>query len=81
MLEVPLELPVPDDPLLEVPLLDVPLLDVPLLDVPVLVVLLLPDDPLLGGVKGIVPPPHPTRKITANIKALVLSMNCPLMRG
>jgi hypothetical protein len=28
-----------------------------------------------------IPPPHPTRKTSANIDVLVLSMNCPFSAG
>lgn len=88
VLEEPLpELPeevVPDEPLLEVPpevLEEVvpadPLLEAPL---PELLEEPLPDDPECGGEYGIVPPPHPTRKRSANAKTLILSMNILLNR-
>jgi hypothetical protein len=95
----PLEVPVPDDPLLEVPLPEVPLLEVPVPDDPLLDVPP-PEDPLLevplpevpvpevppleplwAGTKGMVPPPHPTREITANTKTHVFSIEISFKLG
>jgi hypothetical protein len=84
------EVPVlPEDPLVEVPVLpEDPLVDVPLPEEPVVV--LLPEDPLVevpppeplwAGVKGMVPPPQPTRETTANTKMHILSMRCPFRSG
>jgi hypothetical protein len=84
--ELPDEPVVPEESLLDDPLLDVPLPDDPLLELP------LPEDPLLepvplddpllrGGVKGIVPPPQPTRKRPTKSKTLTLSMKIPLKPG
>jgi hypothetical protein len=86
------EVPVPpEDPLVvEVPLLpEDPLVEVPLPEEPVVVVLL-PEDPLVevppleplwAGVKGMFPPPQPTRETTANTKMHILSMRCPFRSG
>src|SRR6185369_5925125 len=66
-----LEAPLPDDPVLEVPVSEEPLPDDPLLEsVP-------PDGPLWGGVVGMIPPPHPTKKRTASTNTLILSMKFP----
>jgi hypothetical protein len=82
--------PLPDDPPLEVP--PDPLLEVPLPD-PVLVPLPLPVpvdpvpepvplvDPLCEGVRGMLPPPHPTRNMAANNKTPILGMKIPLPNG
>src|SRR5216683_4600661 len=69
--EVPVpEVPVPEDPVPEVPVPEVPVpvpLPEPLLEVA-------PLEPLWAGVRGMVPPPHPTRENTANTKTHVLSI-------
>jgi hypothetical protein len=74
-----LEEVVPDEPVLEVPpeLLEEVVPDEPLVEEPLPELLEepLPDDPECGGVKGIVPPPHPTRNRSAKAKTLILSMN------
>ena len=62
--------PVPEDPVPEVPVPEVPVpvpLPEPLLEVA-------PLEPLWAGVRGMVPPPHPTRENTANTKTHVLSI-------
>ncbi len=81
------ELPLPEDPLLELPPLEDPLLeelpDDPLLD-PLPDPLLEPvplDDPLCGGVVGMIPPPQPTRKRAAITTTPILSMKLPLITG
>jgi hypothetical protein len=88
--EVPeVEVPVPP----EVPVVEVPVPpEVPVVEVPEepVVVVLLPDDPLVevppleplwAGVKGMVPPPQPTRETTANTKIHILSMRHPSKSG
>src|SRR6266853_860421 len=64
------EVPVPEVPVPEVPVPEVPVpvpLPEPLLEVA-------PLEPLWAGVRGMVPPPHPTRENTANTKTHVLSI-------
>src|SRR6266849_8140063 len=59
-----------EDPVPEVPVPEVPVpvpLPEPLLEVA-------PLEPLWAGVRGMVPPPHPTRENTANTKTHVLSI-------
>ena len=87
LVEVPLpedpllEVPLPEDPLLDVPLPEEPLVEVPLPEDPVLEVPL-PEpllevpllEPLWGGVKGMVPPPHPIRESMANAKTHIRRM-------
>jgi hypothetical protein len=77
---------VPEEPVLEVPVPEVveevvpedPLLEEPLPELVVeLAPELLPDDPLWAGWNGIVPPPHPARKRSANNRTLALSMKIP----
>jgi len=76
------EVPLPDDPVLEVlpeedPLLpEDPALEVlvPVLEVP------LPDGPLRAGTEGMVPPPQPARKQMANNRPDILSMKISLLR-
>jgi hypothetical protein len=46
--------------------------------VPEAVVEVPPLEPLWGGVKGIVPPPHPTREMTANTKTHDFSIEISL---
>jgi hypothetical protein len=81
-----LEVPLPDDPLLPDPPLEMPLPDDPLLEAP------LPEDPLLepvplddplpwGGLKGIVPPPQPTRRRPMSSRTLILTIKIPLKPG
>ena len=69
------EVPLPDVPLPELPLLvpEVPVLDVPLaVPLPEPLVEVPPLEPLCGGGKGMIPPPHPTRESTAKTKTHVL---------
>src|SRR6266851_1310674 len=79
--EVPVpEVPVPEVPVPEVPVPEVPVPEVPVPEVPVPVPLpeplleVAPLEPLWAGVRGMVPPPHPTRENTANTKTHVLSI-------
>ena len=82
MVDVP-----PDDPPALAPLPDAllpeELPDDPALEVPpeeVLLEPLLVEAPLWLGAKGILPPPHPARKRTANSRTFVRSMNIPKSR-
>jgi len=74
------EVPVPEVPVPEVPVPEVPVPEVPVPEVPVPVPLpeplleVAPLEPLWAGVRGMVPPPHPTRENTANTKTHVLSI-------
>src|SRR5713101_4469802 len=79
--EVPVPvMPVPEVPVPEVPVPEVPVPEVPVPEVPVPVPLpeplleVAPLEPLWAGVRGMVPPPHPTRENTANTKTHVLSI-------
>jgi len=72
--------PVPEVPVPEVPVPEVPVPELPVPEVPVPVPLpeplleVAPLEPLWAGVRGMVPPPHPTRENTANTKTHVLSI-------
>src|SRR6266852_4248443 len=74
--EVPVpEVPVPEDPVPEVPVPEVPVPEVPVpVPLPEPLLEVAPLEPLWAGVRGMVPPPHPTRENTANTKTHVLSI-------
>src|SRR5713101_6073878 len=74
--EVPLaEVPVPELPVPEVPVPEVPVPEVPVpVPLPEPLLEVAPLEPLWAGVRGMVPPPHPTRENTANTKTHVLSI-------